>query len=975
MASCLTSGARREAGALGSRNRSVLWRVLFGLLVAVGFASVYAGESGAQQVSFDIPSQRADKALAAFAEQANVTLVFSFDLANQATANPLVGQYTVTEGLQRLLDGTGLVGTVNPGSYLTITKAQTEGTSANMNRKFRSGVFGALLGFLSGHASAQTDADTGVAEDRAVLTEIVVTARKSEENLQTVPLSISAFTARDIESAGYNSITDLAAMTPGFSFREGFGRQADRPVIRGMSNIQGDPNASFFIDGIYVSGPISGYSLDNLERVEVIRGPQSALFGRRTFSGAINYITKAPTDEYAFDIKQMIGNFDLIETSLNASGPIVDEKLRFQLSGRYYDRGGQYYNTVSGRKDLGGERSKSINGGLFWTPVDWFDATLRLNYAVDSDQHVAIARLGSPGLPYDDDEIRNCFEPLAGTRRRGYHCGVVPVPDFAEINTVQFHEAGERPGIQRNLFRSSLQLNAQFADYTFTSTTAWNESSTYAGTDQDFSSARSFGGVFETITFNNQGDWSQELRVASPRDRRFRWMAGVSLYEEQPDDYAWSGSLVAGPPGQPDLPPNISRQRVDSKTTNEALFALLEFDVTDQVKLTAEARYAEDEITVGGTSRAVKASATGFIPGSYSDGCTLTSTATPAAPNAASLTCVNDYHDTKTFESFLPRFTATWLLNDDVTLYAQIAKGNKPGGFNTAANNARATPAERANVRTLGLDSFDEEEADSYELGAKTRFLDGRMQLNVSAYLIDWTNQQLTQTHAGVEEGQPVGGSVGRFGTSYTTNLGVSEVRGLEAELLAKLGWNWDVQLSYALQDTEIKKYANGDQADLMFPGPYTPSCEADTSCYAAYLAAGSVAGNELPRVPKHTVSAAATMRLPVTDSGSIVWRTSYRYESSLYAQVHNLASTGDSNIVDMRLGWETDNWSITAWVDNLMEEDAAIDILRYIEPEQFIVVPVQPPLPGTVTVTNPIDMVITLPPKRKYGLTATYRF
>ena len=113
----------------------------------------------------------------------------------------------------------------------------------------------------------------------------------------------------------------------------------------------------------------------------------------------------------------------------------------------------------------------------------------------------------------------------------------------------------------------------------------------------------------------------------------------------------------------------------------QALFALLEFDVTDQVKLTAEGRYAEDEISVGGTSRATKSSATGFVPGSYSAGCTLTSTATPAAPDSATLTCVNDYHDTKTFESFLPRFTATWLVNDDLTLYAQFAKGNKPGGF------------------------------------------------------------------------------------------------------------------------------------------------------------------------------------------------------------------------------------------------------------------------------------------------------
>ena len=130
--------------------------------------------------------------------------------------------------------------------------------------------------------------------------EVLVTARKKAEDLQETPLAISAFTAKQIEEQGISSIDDVALRTPGFSFLSAAGRQDFfRPVIRGQSNILGDANASFFIDGVFVNGAISTLTLDSVERVEVIKGPQSALFGRATFAGAINYVTKRPGDELA----------------------------------------------------------------------------------------------------------------------------------------------------------------------------------------------------------------------------------------------------------------------------------------------------------------------------------------------------------------------------------------------------------------------------------------------------------------------------------------------------------------------------------------------------------------------------------------------------------------------------------------------------------------------------------------------------
>lgn len=159
-----------------------------------------------------------------------------------------------------------------------------------MSKKYRSAGLCALGGALFSIASIGSAMAQESTAQSVGLEEVVVTARKKEERLLDVPLSIAAFSEEQIESAGLRSVADIAQQAPGFSFRQGFGRTGSgeggagsRPSIRGMSNILGSANASFFIDGIYVSGNITSYQLDNLERVEVIRGPQSALFGRQTF--------------------------------------------------------------------------------------------------------------------------------------------------------------------------------------------------------------------------------------------------------------------------------------------------------------------------------------------------------------------------------------------------------------------------------------------------------------------------------------------------------------------------------------------------------------------------------------------------------------------------------------------------------------------------------------------------------------------
>ena len=174
---------------------------------------------------------------------------------------------------------------------------------------------------MAAPAAAQTPATTTAAAGATDSDVIVATARKREENLQSVPLTVTAFTGQKIQDAGLRNVADLAQQTLGFSFREGFGRNADRPVICGMANIQDNANAAFFVDGIFVTGSLASYQLDNLERVEIVKGPQSALYGRATFSGAINYVTRKPDNDLRGRINATVGEDGFREFTGISAGP------------------------------------------------------------------------------------------------------------------------------------------------------------------------------------------------------------------------------------------------------------------------------------------------------------------------------------------------------------------------------------------------------------------------------------------------------------------------------------------------------------------------------------------------------------------------------------------------------------------------------------------------------------------------------
>jgi iron complex outermembrane recepter protein len=877
-------------------------------------------------------------------------------------------------------------------------------------------------------ANAQTTPAAEAADDA-----IIVTARKREENLQDVPLSITAITAQAIEDQGLKSVVDLANVTPGLSYRQGFGRNADRPVIRGQSNIQGSPNVAFFVDGVYVTGSITSYNLDNLERVEVIKGPQAALFGRATFAGAINYITRKPDNVFRGKVSGSLGQDGLVDLNGYVSGPIIKDRLFVELDGRISKFGGQYTNAIDASENMGREETRSIGATVRLKPVDELDVVARVGFSRDQDGPFPISRVNrifgqtqpvarvlqnngaincfAPSLSTTVFGPAPAFRPVANNRARGYFCGEIPTPGTFGSNSALFREAGYPHALDRSVFRSSLRADLDLSGWLVTAIGAYNHRKQVTAIDQDYSDLRSLG--FETIDKSGTRDYSGEFRVASPAENRVRGILGVSYYQE--DDLAGnrSGSLTNSALGRVFLTgdsPSVIVLGTGSLAgvKNKSIFGQVQADITDRLTISAEGRYQVEDLKSVGTSS--------------------TTIAGVAFSRALDLGVQ--------YKKFLPRVTVDYKLDgdtmvDDAMVYGVVSKGNKPGGFNAGVFNAVYPDAEVARLVGLGLNKFDEETSNNYELGFKSSWFGRKLTLNMAAYYIDWSNQQLTQTIQ-AQRRDGVLGSV-----SFTSNVGKSEVKGLELESRLRFSENLSLRFGYALQASKIRNFIADDQADLYItaaelaalntsaPLPafvaapsltgtgltsYTPcqgatpaaGCTAAIITYAngylatltaatparvtavnALLAAkGNAAGNALPRVPKHQVQIGGDLEFPVGDDTKLFFRAQLAYESKRFVQVDNLGWAGDSYNLGLRAGFEVGGFTLTAFMTNALNDKTPVDILRSIDNAQTYFRPALRPGEATanlggvnVSSANPRDFAITAPRLSNFGVTASFKW
>lgn len=754
------------------------------------------------------------------------------------------------------------------------------------------------------------------------IADIVITARKTEETLSTAPVAVSVVTSQSIERYGLNSIEDFARLSTGISFSQAFGRSTDRPVIRGQSNVLAgvqagvETGAAYFIDGIYFQGDLQGFDPLSIERVEIIKGPQSALYGRNTYAGAINYITRDPGDKLAVNGRARAAQYNEFEVAANASGPIIPDVLGFMAGGRFYTYGGQYRNQLTGKR-VGSEETLSAHATLLFTPGDNLRWRVRANWQRDDDGPLAIFLQGSadnncrPGFRSPAFRAGSPFLPgapavLSSNNNNQYYCGTIrPQPNNVRLNTDAVPlrpQLGTRDGTafdgvfnEQLILSNIVDWDVAGSGWTVTSLTGWRRSKNLFGTDSDHSDAFVYFGpipapntdpepAFANTNRDRQTDFSQELKLSSPVDRPFRVMVGGYFFKQtfQSRDITFASGTAAVPLGN-DLT-NYSTIR------NWALFGLAEWKITDNLSITGELRYQEETKTQ--IDRAVGAAST-FCAGQ--------------SGRAAQFGFTGTCQDSATFTGLDPRITVNYTTDGGTLIYGVFATGRKPGGFNGSAG-VIATGQTGTNFVT-----YDQEVSKGGELGAKFDALDGTLRMAVAGFYNQLSDVQLTAAIP-----NPTGnGAI----TSIVNSVGNAETKGFEIEGTVAPTRNLLFTLGIAYVDARFTKGCDTDEF-ILNSGGIRPNFDTRNPP-AAGLALCDISGRRLPLGSPWIINGTINYDREIRDGLTFFANSNWSFEDSKYVQVDNLAETGETFLVNARLGVRTPRVTFALFGRNLTNEDA----------------------------------------------------
>ena len=729
----------------------------------------------------------------------------------------------------------------------------------------------AVLGLLLPAASlAQSNSASEMA-----LEEITVTARKRDESLQDVPLAVSAFGAEDIQNRGLEDLDDVARFAPGLSFAKAFGRSTDRPVIRGQGNVLAgvrfgvESGAAYFVDGVYYPGDLSSIDLSNMERVEIIRGPQAALYGRNTYSGAINFVTRGIPDDFAGYVRARYGEDDDAEITATIAAPLTDS-LGGSLTARYYTFDGEYENVVTGGT-VGDEETTSISARIDFAPTDNFSLSTRISYQEDRDGTRPFFLLPSESLNCMQGTRSNASWLWTGSSNNNqYYCGEIErtsdtvalndgparsdvlVPGIPNTPLPGFDIPGVFPpglfpggdpyndstgvafsGVERDITTVSIAADWELAsEWRIVGSAVWREEELATGSDSDHSSVNYIFQSFfppapETVEcpfcaseIEDFEDYSFEVRLESPVDRATRWMIGAFYYDQENEvsDITFSG---------------VDPVELVEKTENFAIFGSVEHDLTDSLTATLEVRWFDEE------------------------------------KSRDELDISESFENS--FEEFAPRLTINYAVDDYTTVYGIYAKGYKPGGVVGSEGSSLVPPTE----------TYEQEESDNFEVGLKKTSFDGRLVTNAAVYFIDAKDIQLTTALA-------AGGS-GTL-TSVVTNQGSGETFGVELDAKLAVTDELTVGATYALADTEFTDGCDEFQWTLTSGGgAYTDAANC-TGTNVNGQGSASIEGNKFPLSSQNQFSAYADFIRPIGVFGESEFfaNLSYSWEDKKPVQVHS---------------------------------------------------------------------------------------
>ena len=711
------------------------------------------------------------------------------------------------------------------------------------------------------------------AEDDSGIAEIIVTAQRREENLQDVPISVSAFGAEQIKDKGLNDVSRLEGLVPGFTFgRSGVDA---RPAIRGVRTESVDVNADttigFFIDGVYQSRASQAtLGFVDLERVEVQRGPQGTLYGRNTFGGNISIVTAQP------DLKGYSGGGDLTIGKNNqvritgfANVPLND-KLGLRVAGAYEKSNGYVKNINPVGGNLFDEDSRYLRASLLAKPNDDLTIALKFDYSKRGGNGGSAFGYKLVGSYFNVPNNAQLFNatPIILNTRAGNRDGIIDAPLTIDAGIPIF--AANDPYRINNDFPGSLALKNysgtsniayDVGPVTLKSITGITDFKTTRIQDTDFSSSQ----IGADYQFTSAKTFTQELQLLSNGKGPLEYVVGAYYFKDKLNGTFINQQFVQIVPG--DTRPAAVRQaggfysELRAKTQSLAGYAQASYAVTEKIKLTAGVRYTEDKkdfqfanaaavlpFTAGaaGATGSVNANLitlrTGGIPNSAfgvrgaPTNCTFAASATvPAArPGFACLPAdtrifTGATFDTTRFKKVTFRGGVDYQVTDDSLLYASVSTGFNSGGFN---GNQTALAS--------GNGTFDSQTVTAFEIGSKNRFADNRIQLNLSAFYNKYKKLQ--------EQRQiPVGSTT----ASIIENSGEARSYGAEVEAIFKPVEALTLNASFAYLNAKYTQYRDAPVPFGAFVAP--------TGLIA--IAAAPVGS---PAIPSASAALPANLLLPV---------------------------------------------------------------------------------------------------------------
>ena len=816
----------------------------------------------------------------------------------------------------------------------------------------------------------------------AQIEEIMVTVRKTTESLQDVPLAVSAFDQEFIEKQGLATTADVLKLVPGVQFDQAFSAADTRISIRGISNSRGRASVATLIDGVDVSGENitsgGGSSLLNtrladLERIEIIKGPQSALYGRNAFAGAINYITRQPSmdDVEVRAFADAAFDYDIYDLRASVSWPLIEDVLAVSINGATFSHRGYYKNNNPidpiPNVGLGGSESDGLRFTALWTPTDTVAVTWNIAYTENRNEPRPVVKVAPANTFYlDGVRLPAGTQPdynFNGAMNYGQWLGTVSsVSETGSMLSRSERDNQPFRGSEDESLLTYLKVNWDTDRWAFKSLTSYLKNDAFLHEDAEFQSGVGTpitrpGPVFTNFSLDN--DYfdetetqyvAQEFTIEYTDWQRGRILFGVYGFWEETENTDHSIGWFNDPNFEAGFPTFCPAQdplqlacsyrdsvrlgtppkTTDRETESFSVFGLIGFDITENLRATVEARYIRDEIevttntSVDRVGQYVLAIPIDFSVASLPGGTLPTS-------------------DTQKTETINPRFALDYRLAGDAMLYGSVGKGTKPAGFGTVQF---AVPQNT---------KIDEETLWAYEFGVKSTWFDNTLQANVALFFNDYEDRQV---------GVTVTDPISNWASAGVKNAASAETKGVEMDFTWRPTDPLTLGLAYAYTDAEWKDF---DYTAIRAQTGRSVRPKDQAICGNA---TGDCAGGFIAGVPEHAASLQANITAPLVND--IEWFVNaigeYQSERALNDQV-NTPFVDEYFIVDAQIGIQTESWTVQLYANNLFDDDT----VRWAQPYNDF----RDGMYGGSAGGEPRDETVFafLPSPRVVGLRATFRF